>query len=574
MPNGPWDEYQEKSASVAAPTGPWQQYQEGQGKLASSDIQEEMHPDLSAADRLLIKNFSNSPEVSVRYLKQKYPDMEVRDEGGRLLMRKPGEAKFRPLDPETGFFSKDLPYDIGDVAYDVGSGVAQGAATALGGALGLGAGGVPALPAAMASGAAASAGTEALRQKLGQYLGLPQELDPAQVAVSGAVGGALPAGGAGLKGAYNYATRTAAPAIAQAVSGVPKEAFKTLGKQFDKIKELENTGVMDMVSEAHSGLVQKLGGLKNEVGKRLEESLDAAGMKVNIGAAKQQLKDFLEQVKQYKSEIDNPALREEIENIQKTFNRLFTKAGTEGEEIADEVSARAAFHLQQELKDVADLTRLGEGVTSRFGKNATQGEKKLAEVARGGYQALNNEFERVTGGVSKQLKDQYREYSGIQKTLQPFFSSPEKTFSTLSNLNAKSRIPLFEKLGELQAKYGVDVFEQAKLLEAYSHFGKPALNAVNGLGTTSTSRTVPLSIALGSLGSLAGYKLGGGYAGATLGGALGAAAGSAIGSPATLKQGVRLGLGAEKLAEKLLPRSSVRQGMAKSLWEASRPRDE
>lgn len=183
----------------------------------NAPVVEEMHPLITAKDRFVIQNFANKPEVGVEYLQKKYPDLQVKldPKDGRMLMKTPTEKEFRVLDPNTGFFSSDFLNDASDLAY---SGLATGLQTAASvpGAL------VGSVPGAIAAGGATGAGLEALRQKLGQYYGLPQEVSGKDVLTSGAVGAAIPAAGAAVNGITQLAAKTAPswmPALGKAAGG-------------------------------------------------------------------------------------------------------------------------------------------------------------------------------------------------------------------------------------------------------------------------------------------------------------------------------------------------------------------
>jgi hypothetical protein len=65
---------------------------------------EEMHPDLGLTDRL-ITSLAQSPQKEAEYIQNKYPNLEVKSEGGRTLVRTPGEKQYKVLDPDTGAIS-------------------------------------------------------------------------------------------------------------------------------------------------------------------------------------------------------------------------------------------------------------------------------------------------------------------------------------------------------------------------------------------------------------------------------------------------------------------------------------
>lgn len=557
-------------------------------KTKALKVVEEMHPDISTIDRMVVKNLSQSPEVGVNYIKKKLPGHDVRLYQGRMVVKGPQDKEYRVMDPDTGLFSTDILRDAGDVLFDVGSGVAEGAATTAGTAAGAVAGPAGAIAGGAAAAGASGAGLEAARQGLGKLAGLEQDIDPTDVAISGGVSAALPLVGAAAKGTYNAAKKSVLPWIGEKVSGASRDAIKTLGKHFPTLENMEKDGAMGLVEDAHGRLVKGIGSIKSGIGQKLQDAIEGAGEKVDISGVKDVMRKLLVEAKTYADDMDTPAMKEEIANIAKEFDRLFTTEVKEmaedetGElveqtikkEIGDEVSARTAFKLQEKLGDLAELAKMGEGPKARFGNAATRAEKQLAETAREGYNTLNQEFERVTGGLSKDLKDSYRDFSMIQKYLNPHFKDTSKTFTTLTGLNKKAKEPLFDTLKNLQKKTGINVLDDARILEAHGIFNKPSLLAISSGGTTSTSRSIPLAVGGASIGTLAGYQSdslpGSPYAKATMGGLIGGAVGSSLGSPAMIKSIIKNGLRAERAAAKIKP--GTVPGVAKSIWELGRER--
>jgi hypothetical protein len=623
----PWEKAGEKLAGAGqaflAPSykkgqAPW----ETQDELAPRPTEEidfeksaieEMHPAISTADRAIVKNFANNPEAGVAYLKKQYPDLKIGNDGERYIISAPGDENNRVLDPNTGFISSDFPRDALDVGYDVASGVGETAAATAGAGAGLLAGGPPG---ALAGGAAAAgvtgAGADYGRQKIGQMLGIPQEVNKTSVATSGLLSGmtagllgTMPgkkaiekfatkkigeglskeavqelidrSGQGGIKKAYLSGTRTVGPKIAETVSGVPAEATRTLGNKFDELTDLNETGVTKLVENAQNKLVRGLGALKREKGEAIGNAIDSAGEKVNLVEAKKIFTDYIDELKGYEAELPTPALKEQIANAEEEFARIF---GTTESPVADQVSARAGFKIQQDLKDVADLQRTKGGPMPRFAQNASTDEKILAEKGRGAYNILNDEFDRVTDGLTPEAKAEYAKLANLQKNLQPYFNSPERTMQTLSNLDSNSRKILYERLNKLAKEEGIDLTQDAKLLEAYKYYGKPSLDQLSTGGTTSTSRTIPLAIGGSTVGALAGYKLGGGYAGAAAGGALGGKLGTMAGSPNTIKNVVKYGRKAEKLGQGALKLGSkvqskkATQAEIQTIWELMKDKEQ
>jgi hypothetical protein len=240
---GPWEKYQATAtAAPAAAEGPWSRYKAAAPAEAQPNVIEEMHPDITSMDRILVKNFSNDPQAAAAYLAQKHPGLEVKAQpDGKIIARKPGEKDYRVLDPDTGFFSKDFLHDVGDVLYDVPAGLVQSAATGAGGLAGN-------LPGAALAGGASAAGLETLRQAVGNKLGINDGVKGGDVLLSGGVGAVAPVlFGSGVGG---------------------KEALKALGR-----------GATDVLTEG------ELATLKGQEGL-LRKGLSLAGEKAGALADK------------------------------------------------------------------------------------------------------------------------------------------------------------------------------------------------------------------------------------------------------------------------------------------------
>lgn len=255
-----------------------------QAMTGTPDIVEEMHEDISAADRAIVKNLSQSPEKSAAYLKRNNPQLDTRVWDGRVLVKSKGQKQWKTLDPDTGFFSSDFLYDVGDVAYDVASGVGEGAALVGAGLTTGGLGGV-------AAGAAAGAGSEALRQKLGQFAGIDQDVDMGDVATVGALSGAIPLAGKGLKAGYG-AAKTTAKGATKYLAGVSEDMLQRMGKEGaeDALQKVEQEGVGNLMED----WAQSIKGRANSIIDTYENSVSKLKKRYNIDDD-QQLKTVLEE---------------------------------------------------------------------------------------------------------------------------------------------------------------------------------------------------------------------------------------------------------------------------------------
>lgn len=549
---------------------------EAQGKYESPVIQEQ-HPDIGFGTRALVKNLSQSEDVTRKYLEGKGFQTNIID--GQLVVKKPGEAKYKVLDP-SGF---DLQ-DITDVGYDIGSGVATGAATAGGAALGAGAAGVGAIPGAMAAGGASSAGLEALRQKLGAWMGLPQEVSGTDVAVSGAVGAVAPKvlgvnGAKGLVQEGYEATKSALPKVGQYFSNVPAKATEIYAKNPKAIEMMKPEGATSELANAtYDKLKSSLQAVKQNVGESLGQEIDTAQKPVNIAKVRAHLDNFITKLETGPTS-KNPQVQAQIEqfkaardNVFKTVQESADEAGNPVKNLVDlppEIEAKHAFELQDLLKDTAEFRGAGnQGLSSRFGKDMTAQEKQFAEAANKAYSELNNELNSATSGASQKLKNQYRAYSELQKQLSTRFKDPTTTEKTLSNLYNPSNKMIKEGLDELKKLSGgqVDVTREAEQMFASKFYSNPSMMPVSGSGVTSTSRSVPL----GALGGYMGYKAAG-----APGAMAGLAAGGYLGSPSAMKNAyIPMAKGTGYLLEKgaSLARPIANPAGATSTWNLMKNR--
>lgn len=353
---------------------------------AEAPITEEQHPDVGFGERFAIKNFGLDEPSAVAYLNKKHPDLDVQTRDGRIVIKRKDEKEWRVLDP-AGF---DLQ-DLSDVAYDLGAGAAESAAAVTAG-LGAGAatGGIGAIPAAMAAGGTAGAGLEALRQKIGAGLGVsPEELQMAQVALSGAAGAASPllfgtgataaqiAGKAGSEAGKKVLSRAGQSALGETLTGaeqklatellgqtqksptgwlmgkaselfagVPSEYLDTALKpapegvkkalkladnasNLDAAERINQVGVSDALSGEMKATRQKLGAVADELEAQYDQALNSVGVTFNLPEYGKPFQEFIN--KQKAAAELTTGMKEEVNDIQGVLDKFFfyeTKAKT------------------------------------------------------------------------------------------------------------------------------------------------------------------------------------------------------------------------------------------------------
>lgn len=576
----PWEKYQTAQAA-----GPWTKFQDKSG--AVNDYADKLQPEqtmpewLSAKDRLIAKNFAQSPQKQVEYLQQQYPDKEFSlNSNGDVLARDKGQ-KWQVLDPEFSPISepmrtlKDLPADIGDVAYDIPAGIAQGAATtaAAGGAALLNPG--LALPAASAASGASGAGLEYIRQKLGQQLGIPQEVDKKQVLISGGISAASPlVFGAGKPsqstimalskklgiGADEAADMLSSsnrgliergydmiPSIQSAATGVDKDAINYAKSNPQVVKGLKTSGISSTADDLSGKVNQYIDNQLETKGKAVSAAMENAGEQVDTQSARMA---FLNRIGELQSKPDlTNAENAELQSLVGYYKKYFGLAEPTKEfvekgaylppeemitsaEIPRKIDATRAFDLQQKLKKAA-----------AFETNMTPETAAAKGSARNAYGALNTAFEAPTGGASQAAKDEYAKVLQLEKEIAPKFKDAQTAINTASGLDKRGRVILKEQLADLEKQGKLNIADDLDKINAYNEFYGPDKSA-----------KAPLATVGGTLGSLVGYKAGGGYTGAAAGGLVGAAAGAKLADRDLLLRALSLQNALENVGRKVQPR--------------------
>lgn len=546
---------------------------------SKQSVVDEMHPDISMKDRLLFKNFGKDSSSGINFLQKQYPDLEFKtDEKDRILAKRRDEGEWRKLDPS----SFELA-DIGDAAFDVGAGILETGASALGGIAGA-VGGTALAPGvgtalggaggAAAAGGAAGAGLETARQSLGQFFGVSDEFDTDQIKTAGIFGAAAPlllgTGAAGkqvVKGVAKMSSGTLGkkaaakagddllanvakaqqgligrgfragksavfPRVGQAVSGIEKDTLQYAANNLDKIKAAEDAYGQVAIYDDLAGQLQDAHSQSKEIlSQQYGDALDALNVEIPVDAVEKPLADLLQKYEQRAMQSiekfgDQAPLRAEFKAYEHLKGIM--------EEYAEGSGVLTGRQAQEYLNRLNDITQIRKNVN--VGKKSTVDREIInasKQVAKN-VDAAISQFD--TGKNLKAVKGEYQKMLSREDQLKKFFKDEETTERTLNSLMSPKKNAQRRKVMTLADDLGVDVTETARESIANSIFAKPSEDLLSLGGTTSTSRTIPLSVA----GSAGGYYLssqlgdghGSGVAGATIGGLLGARAGS----PATLRR--------------------------------------
>lgn len=562
-------------------------------------IKQHMPEALSKADRAIVANFSNDPQASIEWLREKYPGFDFGIVGDQIGMRPQGQTgDYYAVVPkftlaEIGKNPSEFLNQVTDQAYNIASGVASGTA-----ALGAGALAAPSGPGALAAGTAAGGATgaaaETLRQQIGKSLGINKEIKPGEILTQGVVNAAaVPLFGAGkaIPGvagvAGDFVKGSVLPKVGEMVSGVPAQSIRNFAKNSGAVKKMEKEGVLDLVEQTHEGIVTPLMQKKMEVGQQIGQAIDNAGGSVEIAQAKQPWLDLKLRLEQQLERNPTNEIKDKLSEVTKTIDYYFPVTETQTKQVPTgftdyfgkptfqevttssepitRLSARDAFNLKQSMADLGELDKVRSGTKSSL-TGMSPAQKEMANTARDSKKALDNGIGEAVNASDNlgDLKNQYRDYTDLQNTLDKHFSNPEKTFSTMQNIEGKNKKVLYETM----QRYDPGALKNAEIFDAYKYFGEASLNPLSTKGATSTGRAVPLAAATAAVGSWLGNKAGIGYLpGAVIGGAVG----HTVGSPYALRGYMKLGRGINNVQNTLGPLNAAVPQVGSNIYSENNP---
>lgn len=331
-------------------------------------------------------------------------------------------------------------------------------------------------------------------------------------ALGGVAGGALTSIGEGIK--------KSASTVGRASSGIPKNAIETYAKRADEVNAMIDAGptsTYDIADDVTNKVKQSFFEKKKEVGQAIGKKLQESNQSIVTDDLFQPLNQKLAELSQSKRAATE-AGKAEIEALGE-----FISQNRKG--LPDQIDAQTAFEIQDVFKQSGNLQNIKGGYQARYGNNASAVSKSISDASLGAYRKTNEALDKAanTAGVKKE----YSQIAKLQDKLEKYFNDPEKTFKTLSSIDAPSKVGAKKTVETLEKELGknLGIKDQADLIEAYRFFQDPELLPVSGGGTTSTSRTLSLQGALEAVGGLGGEK----------GAALGRAIGNVAGGPKAVK---------------------------------------
>ena len=583
----PWEQYQDQQTEQ----GPWSDYGEGNVQ-APEKIVNEMHPDIDFATRAIYKNFGADPESSFRFLQKKLPNLQLKkDKEGEVLVKRPDELEWRRLDPK-GF---DLQ-DISDIGYDVPAAVAQGAVTAASGLAGAFAGGIGAIPAAMAGSALSGAGLEVLRQAFGRGAGIEDNFSGQDVGIAlgaGAVSPLLFGTGAGAKEAlkaslkegtkqsakeilqtqrgllgrgYDAAAGYVGPKLASTLGGYRPEVIAAAAENLPLIKAAKDNPevAVSLLQEGKEKIISGVKGSLDDTGKAIEnltKELDSQGAPILTSSILKPIKDLQNHLKT--TGIQSDERKALIKRLESLIEDNFTvKTKIEPELTIDQRLAIAAgikpiepipeTIIKKEVPEMLSATQANEayfalkGIAQDSGidlKNVG-GMKSIVSPGAMNDMRVARAFNKATTNAKDAIKDVAEragvgeEYSGLNasynelKNFQELFSKATKDEEAYQRFLNKRGSNANFAKQKVSQMIGEDVNKLGAKMQAVEIFSNPGWE-IPAFGNSNTGRTMLAA----SLGGGAGYLIGRENEGNTfLPTMVGAALGSRSVSPIMLRK--------------------------------------
>ena len=345
--------------------------------------------------------------------------------------------------------------------------------------------------------------------------------------------------------------------LMSAVSGVPKEAIETYSRNKNLIDNLDVQAAEELAQGASEQAKNAVMQVRRNAGLALSQAAEEAGnKKIDIVKLKKALNKI---VTPPQGALENKAAKATYKEMQDTISQLLKTTGKTAERlelseegiitkipemvgevsIPDTLSASQLFELKQQIKDMGDLYGGKGGLLSKLAsQNAPLVNKEFTANLTGVVKQIDNMIDVATEGASKEARSEYAKLSTQARAADRYFSTPEKTFGTLSNLSTNAKAPARRIIKNVDQSFKTNLEQTGKVIEAAKYFNEPSIEALSGKGTTSTSRTLGGAAVGSGLGSL-------------LGGPAGAAIGAAIGSKAASPSAIKnIYLPATELASK------------------------
>lgn len=471
---------------------------QAQSPSVSSSVIQEQAPFIGAKERLVAKNLAKDTASQVAYLKSQFPDKDFAIINDQVVAKEKTDQNWKVLDPNTGFFSKDFFSDVGDVAYDVGAGAAQNAivlpATA---AAALATGGWAALPTAVGLSGTLGAANEAMRQKLGQALGIPQEVSTEDVLTSGAISAVVPAlAGVGNLAKTGVAKNITDPktlqmlakqgsgvlgrisgAMGKGISSVPKEAIEAYQRYGDVALDAERGGgILQYLKPEQENILKATQQNKSAIGQAKQSLLDQAGG-VNISSIKKSILDRIEQLKNTPKELFDTDVKNQIDALEAEYVKRFGMP--EGKILGDFIPASKLFEKSKLASEQAEYAS----------KTLDYNKFRDTELPRSFKSQASDILKQAAPGV-EELDKKYVKALDLANYSKKFAGTPKNLFESLIGMDTNSKKEFKEVVVPQLKELGLNPEKIQDVATAYKYFAKPSSMPISTGGATSTSFTL------------------------------------------------------------------------------------
>lgn len=333
---------------------------------------------------------------------------------------------------------------------------------------------------------------------------------------------AIPAAGEGLK-LIKPAIKAGAKKAAVGLSGLPKEVIETYMTKAPEVNKMIAEGIDGLPKKVHQSVKETVRGVTDKKGMEISDAIKNAGGSIDISVVRSPIDEAIKKAKEVYKAYPSSVNKESFETLIQIRDQYFPKG-------VKQVSPEIAFDLQQKIKPLMRLSDKDQ-ITGKL-SGLPKDKQQIVKSANDIYATLNEQFENVTGGISKDLKGSYKKYMELQDDMDRIIGDPEKTYRTLRTSNNQAKGNIKSKLKEIDTEFGTDLSNQADLMQTYSYLENPSITPLSSQGATSTSK----SLTAKGIGGAIGAGLGSAFGAPVWGGIAGAAVGDVLASPASIKR--------------------------------------
>lgn len=384
--------------------------------------------------RFLVKNLSGEDsEAAIQYLARENPGFQFTTKDGRIFARAKGEKNWKALDPS----SFELA-DISDVAYDVGSGLAQTAGMI---AAGLPTGG---LGGAIAGGAAGY-GAEKLREKLGELAGVRGPEEKSGAVPAAVIGAAVPAAGVAVRGAGKQISKL--PGI-ESLTGIPGDIYKRLvtDRGFNEYAKRIATNFDEMQEAIKSftePVLEEFRAAKKIAGETLKKTLNTIDKElIDRGydgvSTKNLYKVLQEKLRDLTPSIKTPEAKEQVQAVKDFIKSNFY----------DSKGNKFDFMTMNQLQDLKEVVRSAANFDVSTSQIKPGVAKRLDSLAK----AVENEITKMQDATVSQVLPEAKQLLAQQRKQYAKLLKEEELLAPLENPNFYTQASSLPKSSRTQLR--------------------------------------------------------------------------------------------------------------------------